>query len=266
MSVVSSDSALTDTLVAIGALSGFPDLSSGTVYYWRVSSKDPHGLISEFTDEVGSFNYRPSVMLESFLGTFVSKGGIVTLEWLTSEEGGNAGFNVYKAALEEGPYTKLNGGLLEGEPVVPAKYVGQLNVVQNKFSYRFSDYDVEAGNIYFYRLEDISLNGYSTFHGPFSVSVPLPSRYALMQNFPNPFNARTVIDFQLPVNERVSIDVYDVLGRRVKTLLDENRNSGYHRIVWDGKDEKGYEVASGIYLCLLISGDFFEVKKMIILR
>ena len=76
----------------------------------------------------------------------------------------------------------------------------------------------------------------------------LPKEYALRGNYPNPFNARTIISFALPKDTRVSLDIYNILGQKVKTLVDGVMAAGYHNVEWNGTDHNGLGVSSGVYL------------------
>ncbi|MFN3874130.1 MAG: T9SS type A sorting domain-containing protein, partial [Ignavibacterium sp.] len=89
----------------------------------------------------------------------------------------------------------------------------------------------------------------------------LPNEYALEQNFPNPFNPTTTINFQLPENNYVSIKIYDIIGNLVTTLVDENMEAGYHSVVWNANG-----LSSGVYLYRLASGSFISTKKLILMK
>jgi hypothetical protein len=91
-----------------------------------------------------------------------------------------------------------------------------------------------------------------------------PRGFDLGQNYPNPFNPSTMIEFTLPVAAHAKVAVFNVLGQRVKTLIDGDLPVGRHTVVWDGTDERGSSVASGVYLYRLWAGDFSESKKMIL--
>jgi hypothetical protein len=88
----------------------------------------------------------------------------------------------------------------------------------------------------------------------------------LSQNYPNPFNPNTTIEFTLARTTQVRIDVYNILGQTVRTLLDEERAAGSHTIVWDGNDQRGNMAASGIYLYRMQTGGTSVVKKMVLIR
>jgi hypothetical protein len=93
-----------------------------------------------------------------------------------------------------------------------------------------------------------------------------PSSFALGNNYPNPFNPVTTIAFDLPSNGYVNLDIYDISGRRVKTLVNKNMEAGKYHVVWDGHDEYGNEVASGTYFYRIKAGSFQNIKKMVLLR
>ena len=94
----------------------------------------------------------------------------------------------------------------------------------------------------------------------------LPKKFALMQNTPNPFNATTEISFALPVDENVSLDILDINGRVVKTLVNGELEAGYHTIVWNGKNVDGSEVSSGVYFYRLTAGRMNETRKMMLIK
>jgi len=96
-----------------------------------------------------------------------------------------------------------------------------------------------------------------------AITAPI---YALSQNYPNPFNPSTRIEFSLPASTHVNMDIFNILGQRVRTLVDEDRPAGVYAVVWDGIDQDGGQVASGLYFCRLIAGDFVQSKKMLLTR
>ena len=113
-------------------------------------------------------------------------------------------------------------------------------------------------------LADLGMypTGFEAAEGPENT----PRSFSLKQNYPNPFNPETVIEYNLPKGCRVEIDVYNILGQKVRTLLEEHQNAGRHRVLWDGRDEKGKEVSSGIYLYRIKASEFSQTKKMVLLR
>ncbi|MFQ5649776.1 MAG: tandem-95 repeat protein [bacterium] len=191
-----------------------------------------------------------SVELTSFAAHFSEFDGVL-LTWTTGSEHKNAGFNVLRSQTESGHYLQINRELL------PAVSEG---------SYQFADRNVVPGRRYFYKIEDVDVAGRKTLHGPVSVEVAAPQSFAVSQNYPNPFNPETRLRFQLPHSGRVSLTVYNVLGRAVRTLLDERKDAGFYLMTWDGRDDGGQLVGSGIYYYQILFGGSRYTGKMILMR
>jgi hypothetical protein len=94
----------------------------------------------------------------------------------------------------------------------------------------------------------------------------VPASFTLSQNFPNPFNPSTEIAFAMPQGGHVTVTVYNVLGREIKTLTDRYYPAGEHRLTWDGEDASGNPAATGVYFYRMTAGDFSDQRKMILLR
>jgi hypothetical protein len=94
----------------------------------------------------------------------------------------------------------------------------------------------------------------------------VPSRFSLDQNFPNPFNPATTIRFSIPKEARVTLTIYDVLGREVATIVDQKVPAGQYSYRWEGRNARGSFAASGVYFYRIIAGDFVEAKKMMLLK
>jgi hypothetical protein len=93
-----------------------------------------------------------------------------------------------------------------------------------------------------------------------------PSEFTLFQNHPNPFNQATKIEFTLPKPGFVSLNIYDILGRKVRTLVSEHLSSGYKSVLWDGKNDPGNDVASGLYFYRLTAGNSSGAKRLVLLK
>jgi hypothetical protein len=135
------------------------------------------------------------------------------------------------------------------------------------------EFDVALSNVKFLRIfatQSSNQRGYSLYE--FEVYRPalsgfeekelIPSGFKLFQNYPNPFNPETVISYQIPEYTQVKIIVYDILGREVTTLINKEQNPGTYEFKFSFTDE----LSSGIYLYSIKAGDFFDTKKMILLR
>jgi len=93
-----------------------------------------------------------------------------------------------------------------------------------------------------------------------------PDRLLLEQNYPNPFNPSTTIIYHVPTSSKVKLQIYNLAGQQVATLVNEKRQAGIYSIKWDGTDESGRTVSSGLYLYKLESADFIQVRKFVIVR
>jgi len=94
----------------------------------------------------------------------------------------------------------------------------------------------------------------------------LPGSFELGQNYPNPFNPATTIDYQIPVQSDVTLDIFNILGQRVQSLNIYNQSPGYHSIRWEGRNDDGQSVASGVYFYRLTAGEFRQTRKMYLIR
>ncbi|MBD3340005.1 MAG: T9SS type A sorting domain-containing protein [Candidatus Lokiarchaeota archaeon] len=106
----------------------------------------------------------------------------------------------------------------------------------------------------------------------FNLLSKIPQKFKLCQNYPNPFNPETTINYQLPSSCDVTIDVYNLRGQLVKTIIDQNQSSGYYSTAWNGKDNDGRDVPSGLYLYRInakvnsTGEDFVKIRKMLYIK
>ena len=94
----------------------------------------------------------------------------------------------------------------------------------------------------------------------------IPGQFALQQNFPNPFNPSTEIRFDLPEGGHVELSVFNMAGQKVRTLSSEIMQPGYLAIIWDGTNNSGYKVATGMYFYAISTAQFNDTKKMLFLK
>lgn len=96
--------------------------------------------------------------------------------------------------------------------------------------------------------------------------IKLPNNFGLVQNYPNPFNGQTNIEFQLSNQSNVKLEIFNILGQRIKSLMNEEKSPGYYTISWDGKNDFGESVNSGIYFIKISADKFSDIKKMTLLK
>ena len=141
----------------------------------------------------------------------------------------------------------------------------------------FTDNGLEANIDYYYRISAVCCDGDFTSTNSDVVSVMLtvmdvasadnlPESFRLHQNFPNPFNPVTQIRYDLQSSENVSINIYNVIGKHIKSLINENQDAGYQSIYWNATDASGQSVPAGMYIYTIQAGDFRETKKMMLLK
>jgi hypothetical protein len=122
--------------------------------------------------------------------------------------------------------------------------------------FTFGNHKIEPRNDADVVRKPVSVDGNNT--GPFT--------FELAQNYPNPFNPETTIRFQLARQGNVTIKIYNILGQKVRTMIDEVKPAGTYTIKWNGTNDRGLLVSSGIYFYQMISADFFKVQKMLFLK
>jgi len=202
------------------------------------------------------------VELSSFTAT--AEGNKVILTWTTQSEINNQGFEVYRSTREDGAYALIasyeNNEALQG--------AGNSNTER---SYRYEDRLIAGGETYWYQIADVDYSGVRTFHGPVSAAAPevVADRYVLHPNYPNPFNPETNIRFEIPanaINSSVKLTVYNNLGMEVRTLINGSVEPGIHSLAWDGRNDSGKLMASGVYFLRLETGTFNQTRKMLLAR
>lgn len=200
---------------------------------------------SEWAFGGGSDNSLP-VLISVF--NYTIKENTVTLNWKTTKEINNAGFDIERKTCGTEDWKKL--AFIKGK--------GNTNSME---SYTYEDRMLEKGN-YNYRLKQIDNNGnYKYYNLNGVVSVGVPNEFKLSQNYPNPFNPITKINYDIPKQGFVSLKVYDVLGREIKSLVSEIQPAGYYSV-----DFNASGFSSGIYFYRLESQGFSNVKKMMIIK
>jgi YVTN family beta-propeller protein len=190
------------------------------------------------------------VALGGFESAIAGRG--VSLKWYTVFELETEGFHVLRSEQKETGYERVTTAVIPSQGDV------------NGSSYEFNDETVRPNRTYFYRLEQAARSGEGQVFGPFEVFYR--ASFELGQNSPNPFNPTTRIRFTVPEDAKVSLVVYDVAGREVRTLVNGERPANHYEIEWNGKDNRGEAVASGVYFYRLQAGKHVQTKKMMVLK
>jgi len=201
--------------------------------------------------------------LASFLGAALP-GDQVVLQWTVSSQTNNLGWEIYRS--QDNVTFQQVGDLVPGD--------GTSDELK---AYTFTDGAAPAGDVLYYYLNQVDLNGTMVRSGVIQVVLSdrtsitgaqaLPTANVLMQNFPNPFNPETTIAYDLTQAGTVTLTVYNVSGQAVRTLVNgEALSAGHYRSVWDGRDQSGVRVGSGVYFYVLQAPGFTSTKRMLLLQ
>ncbi|MBN2357549.1 T9SS type A sorting domain-containing protein, partial [candidate division KSB1 bacterium] len=175
----------------------------------------------------------------------------ILLNWATHSETNNFGFDVERRLSAATAYERI-------------AFVGGAGTSTSPRSYTYVDQPQHIGRVY-YRLKQIDTDGRTTYSDEVMAQVSAPQSFVLTQNYPNPFNPNTTFSYQIPegVSAQVELIIYDLLGRKVRTLLRKAALPGYYQTTWDGRDDDGRMTGSGVYIYILRSGQQQIARKMI---
>ncbi len=190
-----------------------------------------------------------NVDLQSFTADF--KYGNAVLNWSADNSHELQGFNVYQSHHPQDNFEKVNSSLIWAEK-------------DKVYSYTFA-LDSRQGDL-FYKLEMIYRDGPAVFTDVIELKYKAPLNSRLLRNYPNPFNLETTISFELARAEKICLQVFNISGQLVKTLLNENRKSGYYRVSWDGTTAQGHIASSGVYYCVISADSFRDHIKLVLLK
>jgi hypothetical protein len=147
--------------------------------------------------------------------------------------------------------------------VITPEMAQKIKMVGNRMRFPAMDAVSEASRAFLESVEWIEL---PCFFTPFDKIAQerseLPTNFELLQNYPNPFNLSTVIGYTLPEAAEVRLEIFNLAGQRIACPFEGNQSAGRHQITWEGTDDHGGVVATGVYFCRLTAGDFSDVKKM----
>jgi hypothetical protein len=217
-----------DPTIKRGNLSGFSQFAMGG------SVTDGNPLIGSLPVELSLFSFSVS-------------SNNVHLRWTTSSEINNKGFEIYRKTINS-DWIKI--GYIEGSG----------NSSSPK-TYKYDDNSFISGS-YYYRLKQMDFNGnFKYFQLSSLVVIGIPLKINVEQNYPNPFNPITKIDYEIPGDIKVSLQVYDISGREIAKLVDEKQRAGFYSV-----DFNGQNLSSGTYFYRLSAGNSVVTKRMILIK
>jgi hypothetical protein len=227
----------------------FPDVttngSGGAIAAWmdqRHSTDED--IYANMVTQAGGF---VPTLLQSYSANWCDDG--IAVNWRLSETGMDARFIVLRAVAPETDFA-----------IVPNQ-----QITGNHPTFQFVDRSCQPGTAYRYRVDVVDEDGHRTLFETSTVVAP-QVELALHQNQPNPFNPSTTIAFSVPRISRVTLVVYDVRGRAVRTLLQRTLSAGRHEFDWDGKNDAGQPVSSGVYLYKLRANNRTLTRKMVLVE
>lgn len=200
---------------------------------------------------IGSNSY---VVVPIELSSFtvgIDKNNCIVLKWNTLSETNNLGFEIERSS--------------DGKHFYEIGFQKGNGITSISHEYVFSDTDFLIGKNY-YRLKQIDYDGKYSYSDIVTIFIEKPTQFMLYQNYPNPFNSSTHIKYQLPERQFVFINIFDITGKKIRTLVNEYQSSGFKEIFWDGMNDSGIGVASGIYIYRIQAGNFTQANKMILLK
>jgi len=172
----------------------------------------------------------------------------VTLFWQTEQEINNSVFQIERKKTNENNWENVGYVKGNGNSVKPNNYsYSDTKLLKGEYNYRLKQIDYN-GNFEYYNLNN-------------NVIISSPGNFFISQNYPNPSNPYSKVDFEIPDDGFVSLVVYDDVGRAIKTLVNGYKGSGYYSILIDGTN-----LSSGVYFYKLSSGNFVSVKKMVLVK
>ncbi|MCG2715940.1 MAG: T9SS type A sorting domain-containing protein [Candidatus Marinimicrobia bacterium] len=211
------------------------------------------------------------VELSSF--SAISERGAVILRWTTESEIENLGFILERRIMniEQGMSNAEEWKEIASYLNNPAM-LGQ-GSVSHKTEYSYKDSKVQPGITYEYRLADVSYDGVVEYHGIREVTVKgsdeaiLPEGFALRSVYPNPFNPEANISYAIGEEAEVDLVIVDLLGREVKQLLNnEVRSEGNYTVKWDGTNDSGFSLSSGVYFVVMKARGTVDTQKIVLFR
>ena len=205
------------------------------------------------------------VPVELISFTALSNGNSVTLNWSTSSELNNAGFEIERT-VEKNKFVSI--GFVPGH-----------GTTAEAKTYSFVDANLSSGN-YTYRLKQVDFNGTFSYSNEIDVDVETPMKFELAQNYPNPFNPSTNIGFRISDRGFVCLKVFDILGNEVATLVNEEKPAGNYEVEFNSHSDEARNLTSGVYFYQLSvvpmarhdlgpdeqAGAFVETKKMTLIK
>lgn len=205
------------------------------------------------------------VELSSFTAVLTAEL-FVNIAWVAESETNHLGYNLLRSQERD----------LETAIKINASMLNEGTSVGSQTSYLYTDMEVYDNSVYYYWLESVAIDGSTQFAGPITVTIGqpgveppvpvIPIATVLMNAYPNPFNPQTNLRYSLREAGDVRIDVYNTKGQHIRSFNRSHSLPGYYSVVWDGKDNAGKLVGSGVYFYRMTSGKYSATRKMMLMK
>ncbi len=215
-------------------------------YFYKLAAVDVHdnaGVTALLRPE----DIKVGTLLQAFAAFY--DGSAVVVTWTLAEGSEHMKFFVSRAALGSEVFMELAGATIE----------------RDRLTFHLRDTECEPGETYHYQVSVEDEEGRRVLFETEGISIPAMP-LTLYQNHPNPFNPSTTIRYYLPERIHVTLEIYDIAGRRISRLVDGVRERGFQNVEWNGTDGNGNEVVSGVYIYRLRAGKDTISRKMILVR
>lgn len=248
------------TVEGAAMIDGHPEMDMLNVYTLTATGMGSAVVTVTASDGMASvettvqFDEQVPIELSSFVGSVIENR--VVLNWATASQTNNAGFRVLRST--------------DGETYeVVSELIAGAGTTDQLMDYMFEDTSLPAVGKVYYLLEQIDLDGTINRSNP--IEVLLGARFILPTEFastvyPNPFNPRTTISYDLPAETDVSIVIYDAIGQEIRQLVSRHYTAGRYSVQWDAKDYLGRSVGSGVYIAEIKAGSNTAIQKMLLLK
>ncbi len=224
-----------------------PINSASTSYSYVIEVDGEYDFVCSFHPSMTGMIMAVPLPVELISFTASLNDGFVDLQWKTATESNNRGFEIERKIASG--WEKV--GFVQGHGTT---------TYENLYSFRDDTRKLQP-EVMSYRLKQIDLNGTYEYSAEVKINNAVPSDFRLMQNFPNPFNPSTQINYSVPQSSHVVLKVYDANGSEVATLINQNKAEGNYAINFNASN-----LSSGIYYYTITAGSFSATKKMILMK
>jgi hypothetical protein len=221
---------------------------------------DSVNVLANQTIDSVNFDLTPCPIPQNLTATD-SLSNRVEIHWTAVTNPNLDGYNVYRSRWQYGAFTKINSALITGTIYTDSSMIDS-GLYWYYVTSTYSDSTL-------WQVESFISNkdwGHRGSVGAIDNGTLIPQEFFLAQNYPNPFNPTTTISYGLPKSTHVKLDIFNIIGQKTVSLIDGDQEAGVKKVIWNGRDQNGQQVASGMYFYRLRTGDKEIVRKMSLIK